>query len=751
MRSKNVKVVGILFIVLTTAVFSSLKPQAIPEVPEFSVNRGFYESIFDVIVSSQTPNAVIKYTLDCSDPRTSPNALTQNSPATIRIDPESTLGQRAKTPGVTLRACTMVSDSLSESITHTYLFLNKIGTLSPDGIKPGSSWPNPGSTNGQFIDYGMDPNVLNNPQYSSLIDDALLSVPTISIATDLKNLFDPATGIYMNSDGDGIEWERPSSIELINPDGSEGFQINAGIRIRGGWSRHGDCPKHAFRLFFRSEYGKAKLKFPLFGSEGVDEFDKIDLRTSQNYAWSYPGHMGEYNIMNRDVFSRDLQREIGRPYTRSRYYHLYIDGYYWGLFQTQERSDARFAASYFGGKTEDYDVVKVTGWWDPNSYTITATDGNLDTWRVVWNLCVSGFQTNTNYFRLQGLNPDGTISPTYKVLIDLDNLIDYMLIIFFAGNYDSPTSKFGGDQGPNNFFGIYNRNGIDGFKFFAHDAEHSLRTTGGEGPGTGLYENRVNIQGMSVGGFSGFHPQWLHHRLSSNIEYRIRFADHVYKHFFNQGRMTPQKATELFLSRANEIKMAIIGESARWGDTYLNPMGTKELWQWAIDDIVNNYFPYRTEIVLNQLKQVYLYPAINPPVFKNNDQEILTSSIEIEPGYLLKLQNPNGTTGAIQYTTNGQDPRLLGGSISSSAFDGGDQIEFPVNATTVIKARINNGTTWSALHEIILFTGEEIGNLIITEIHYHTLDSIVVGNTINDNKFEILALKKIGRTTITIS
>ncbi len=87
----------------------------------------------------------------------------------------------------------------------------------------------------------------------------------------------------------GKEWERAASLELLNPDGSEGFQMNCGIRIRGGWSRHYDNPKHAFRFIFRTEYGEGKLKYPLFGNEGVDEFDNIDLRTSQNYSWSYYG------------------------------------------------------------------------------------------------------------------------------------------------------------------------------------------------------------------------------------------------------------------------------------------------------------------------------------------------------------------------------------------------------------------------------------------------------------------------------
>jgi hypothetical protein len=684
------------------------------DIPKFSVKHGFYQTAFNVIVSSPTPNSIIKYTFDGSDPQTSVTALYQNSPATIPINPDSTIGQRAKAPGVVLRACTLALDSsFSASITQTYLFIRKAGVLSPSGVKPGTDWPNTSAE--QAMDYGMALDVLNSSLYKDKIDSALLAIPTISMVTDLKNLFAADSGIYNHAMQDGDAWERPASIELLNPDGTEGFQINAGIRIRGGWSRHGDDPKHAFRFFFRSEYGASKLEYPLFGSEGVAKFDKVDLRTGQNYSWSYPGHLGQYNTMISEVFSRDLQREMGQPYTRSRFYHLYINGVYWGLFQTQERSEAHYAASYFGGSPTDYDVIKID-----DNYLIEATDGNTDAYHDVWNLCVSGFNTNTNYFKLQGLNPDGTRNSSYKVLVDIDNLIDYMLVMFYTGNFDAPTTKFGSNKNPNNIYCIYNRNGTDGFKFFAHDAEHALRTTQGEGPGIGLNENRVNIGNLTdgykmvVSDFSKFHPQWLHFKLSDNAEYRIRFADHVYKHFFNQGWMTPEKAKSLFLSRAKEIDMAIIAESARWGDTYLIPAATKDNdWKPAINDIVDNYFPKRTNIVLNQLKDktVKLYPNIDPPIFQNNGKEIQVETLKIGSGYKLKLVNPNAAKGTIYYTYDYQDPRSIGGAKVSSAMNGGNAAELTINETTVIKARVWNGDTCSALHEITLYVDPSINTV----------------------------------------
>jgi hypothetical protein len=48
------------------------------------------------------------------------------------------------------------------------------------------------------------------------------------------------------------------------------------------------------------------------------------------------------------------------------------------------------------------------------------------------HLCKAGLTNNDAYFRMQGLNPDGTPNPAYPNLVDVVNLIDYMLVIVYA-------------------------------------------------------------------------------------------------------------------------------------------------------------------------------------------------------------------------------------------------------------------------------------------------------------------------------
>jgi len=244
---------------------------------------------------------------------------------------------------------------------------------------------------------------------------------------------------------------------------------------------------------------------------------------------------------------------------------------YWGIFQTQERSEARFASDYFGDGKEDYDVIKITG---VSNKDIAATDGTLDKWEEIYNFTVQGFSSNASYFRMEGKNASGERIPGAEVFVDIDNLIDYMINIIYSGNYDSPVSAWGGNKSPNNMYAITNREKKTfGFKFFIHDGEHSLMNDATAGPGIGLYENRANLgdrtgsDRMEVTSFNRFHSQWLHYKLSKNEEYRIRFASRAWDQLSGNGIFTLDKLRERFNNRAAQIELAIIAESARWGDT----------------------------------------------------------------------------------------------------------------------------------------------------------------------------------------
>jgi hypothetical protein len=634
--------------------------------PEFSVPHGYYSRGHELVLATSTPESIIVYTTNGSTPRVDENLNVVNG----------MLYTEALTIATTtaVRAAAFRTDyEPSPIVTQTYVFTDDVVDQSPLGQLPGPGWA-PNGTNGQEMSYGIDPDII--ALYGEqAVKDSLESLSTFSITTDLANLFDPSIGIYVNAGNRGRDWERPASVEFFDPTGvEEGFTVNAGLRIRGGFSRGGFNPKHAFRFYFRGEYGASKLEYAMFGDEGTDEFDVLDLRTAQNYSWSLDG--GTQNTFLREVFARDLQADLGQPYTRSRYHHLYVDGVYWGVFMTQERVQKDYAESYLGGNEDDFDVVKSD---NINGRRTELADGNDQAWRQLYDLAQALPSNPNNYWTMQGLTPTGERDPDLPVLLDVENLADYMLIIFYTGGYDTGLSQFLGDNIGNNWQGVYNRVAADqGFQFFMHDNEHSLGTNGTDNiDRTGPF----NTPNGNV--FEYFNPHYLHEDLLSNPEYRLAFAERVQLHFFDGGAMTSDASIARMHERMVQVDPAIIAESARWGDAKQSTPRNKSHWLAEYNSLINTYFPNRTATVLNQLINDELYPIIDPPSFNQ-------AGGDVPIGFELVIEADDRD---IYYTTDGSDPRAIGGGMSPTAMLYEGPIALTAGAT--INARAFSFGHWS--------------------------------------------------------
>ena len=650
-----------------------------------SLERGFYDSAQELTLSTPTSDVEIRYTLNGSTP-TATSVSVYAGP--IRLDATTVIRAAAFRPNF------LPSDVRTSS----YFFVSDVIRQSPTGQRPGSGWP-AGSVNGQAIHYGMDPDIVNSATWGSQVEPALLAIPTLSLVTDLDNLFGSSTGIYVNARNDGRAWERRTSVELIHPDGTEGFAVDAGLRIRGAFSRSGSNPKHSFRLIFRGEYGAGKLEYPLFGGEGVDSFDRVDLRTSQNCSWAFEG--SAKNTLLRDVFSRDVQRDMGQPYTRSRYYHLYLNGQYWGIYQTQERADADFAESYLRGNEDDYDVIKNDS---SGSRALHATDGTMDAYERLYDAAVAGFSSDAAYTAIQGLLPDGSPNPGGERLLDPENLMDYMICTYYTGDPDAPVSCWA--HFSNNVFAIYSRVRQEGFQWFRHDAEHSL----GAHSGGGLNESRLltDSTDRSIGQqWRHFNPAWLHLRLTTNDEYLMEFADRVNKYFSDTGLLSSAPNIERWSERVSQIELAIVAESARWGDSQTNPPRTKNDWLGQVNYMVDTYFPQRTQLVINQMRSVGMFPTEARVSFNQHGGEV-------ESGFEVTMSQSGGTSGTIYFAADGADPRLWGGGINpdASIYEPGDTV-VTVNGTTTIKARVYRSGAWGALTEARFTVG--LDGLVINE------------------------------------
>lgn len=606
--------------------------------PVLSEPRGFKETPFNLAITHPDPAVTLVYTLDGSEPTT-----TNGTPYT---------GPLAIASTTVVRAAGFKTGALPRRLvsSHSFFFLGDIigQTTAPAGYP--ATWGNFAQTS-----YAISPTVAALPGYADTMRSTLASFPTLSISMPVADLFGSG-GIYANPLVRDVE--KVASAEWITPDGSLDVQIDAGLRIQGGASRDfNNTPKKSMRLLFKGEYGEGRLRLPVLaeGGTALADFNSIVLRADYNNSWlHWDAAQRLRGTSLRDQWVRDSQIAMNGTGSHGSHVHLYLNGRYWGVYNTAERPDAAFSASYFGGVREDYDAMTHRG----------VRDGDNVAWNAMRALAQAGLATPAQYAAIQQY-------------LDVDGFIDYMILNIYGGNTDWPN---------NNWNATRKRETGAGYRFFAWDAERTL-----EDPNS----NRVALTGSN-------NPAEFYAALRANAEFRLRFADRVRRHFFNGGALTPAAAAARYAERSTRVQAGVFGEEARWGayrDEIYDRNGPSPRYRldphWLAERqrLLNNYFPVRTSTVLAQFKAGNLYPAVDAPTFSQHGGQLVA-------GQTVTLSAPAGT---IFHTTDGSDPRV---AVTSAVSPAAVAYTSPLALAgqPVLKARALAGGVWSALTEAAFFT-----------------------------------------------
>ena len=666
------------------------------EAVEPSVEHGFFTESFDLTLTTPTPQADIYYTLDGSIPGP------QNAAATLYVEPievdEMTV----------LRSAAYKNDFGASPVdTQTYVFLEDVLTQDPLSGPNASSYPTIWQANATG-DYEVDPEIVaqwddDNPANTDFgIREALTSLPTMSIVMDHDDLWNISTGIYPNATSEGSAWRRPGSIEYFDPATGEEFQYNVGVQMHGSASRDNvRLKKHSFRLIFNSEFdGPGTLRFPLFDNSDFDAINTVVLRACFTDSFATRTITNRYSPLDstytRDVFMRDTQLAMGSHSPDSTYVHLYINGLYWGMYSPAERTDDAFLSSRIGGEREDWDIVR-----DFNELY----RGSAAVWNQMFNIAdqidaASPTQANALFQRLQGRNPDGTPNASLPPILDVDNFIDYMILHLHAGVEDWPSHNW-----------VAARNRVDpglGFQFFTWDQEIAY---------DGRFRDKTEASNDHT-------PGELFVDLRNSSEFRLRFADRVQKHMFNDGALTVAANQARWQWRADQVEAAIIGESARWGDAregqFVNvppstivPVMNVDHWRASIAEVRDDYFPQSHNVALSLFANDGLFPSVDAPQLNQHGGAVL-------PGFELSLGGtPDG--GLAYFTLDGEDPRLVGGAINRDSAEAYTQ-PIVISESVTVMARILHDGQWSPLTEANFAIAPGDGAIVISEINYHPHD-----------------------------
>ncbi|MFC1650028.1 lamin tail domain-containing protein [Candidatus Latescibacterota bacterium] len=348
-----------------------------------SVPGGFYDDSVSVEFSTGSANAVIRYTLDGSVPTDS--SMVYSTPVVI----DTTKVVRARTFEA--------------------------------GLFPGA--------------------VITN----TYIINEDIELPIISVSTNPENLWDPDIGIYVKGNsttrggyevqptGSGNyceDWERPIHIEFYEPDGTQGFSIDAGVKIVGKGSRGN--PQKSLAVFARPEYGYEEIDYKIFPDLPTTKFKSLVIRaggSEQNQNSSTLFRDGMHQTLMQPL---DLEVQGYRPAV------VFINGVYWGVQNIREKLNEDYLASYHGVDPDRVDILDDYHAEFVESDILQEYQTGVDSWTC---MVVEGNADHYNALLRYMLDNDESDPEVYEYLktqIDMENLIDYIAARIFIADPDGP-------------------------------------------------------------------------------------------------------------------------------------------------------------------------------------------------------------------------------------------------------------------------------------------------------------------------
>ncbi|MFB6319912.1 CotH kinase family protein [Saccharicrinis sp. FJH54] len=228
------------------------------------------------------------------------------------------------------------------------------------------------------------------------------SLPVVSLATDPGNFWDSDTGIYVQDFKP--EWEVPVNVELFENDGSDraAFNLQAGTKVNGLYSWQ--LPQKMLGIYFRKEYGKGKLDYPMFSDRARRIFDSFALRASGS-DWSY--------TLFRDALSQHLMK-LNSSVDVQGYKPcvVYVSGQYMGIHNIRSKVDEDFIVENHDIGPAGVDMVENEDY---------AEAGTLDQYQDFMAL----------------YNRDLTVQENYDAVVarmDLDNFTDFVITEIYVRN-----------------------------------------------------------------------------------------------------------------------------------------------------------------------------------------------------------------------------------------------------------------------------------------------------------------------------
>ncbi|MBA7481158.1 hypothetical protein ES707_16628 [subsurface metagenome] len=187
----------------------------------------------------------------------------------------------------------------------------------------------------------------------------------------------------------------------------------------------------------------------------------------------------------------------------------------------------------------------------------------------------------------------------------------------------------------------------------------------------------------------------MHNAMHQNPEYNRLFGDRVQKLVRNGGVLTTQRCIDRIEKRAEQIEVAVIAESARWGDYAQEQNQGPGAPLYTLDDhwtpqrnwLINAFFPNKHNYVIGTYRDRGLYPDVDAPWFYINGGYQ-------HGGYISDTDSLSMTgAGTIYYTTDGNNI-LISSDVNVPEPPEPNILVAEAGAKTVLVPTSNIGTSW---------------------------------------------------------
>ena len=542
--------------------------------PGFSRVSGFYPQNFKLKLSSEE-NTKIYYTLDSSDPKTSPTSQEFKDYILIydrSLEPNifSSYGEDDDSP-------------ISISRGHRYKGVQHLVDKAMI-VRAVSK-----NEKGEFSQVISKTYFVTNEDLYKYEDTTV-----ISLVTDPENLFSPDFGIYVtgtmyqewkNSDEydpkqklwdknskcnffmKGAEWEREAFLTIFDK-GEMILQQNVGIRVKGGATRN--YPAKSFNIYARKKYGKSRIEADILN-------DNYDI--NENLITSYKGLSVRSvydNSRIRDIIGRDIfYSRKGLTFTNMKFSVLFLNGEYWGLYILQERLSDDFIEKNYLIPSDNVVLAKDN----------EIEDGPEEEYTKFKEFCIEYSKKDLT---------DEKIYEEIKNFIDINSLIELFATGIFIGNNDWPGKNDGmwkniGEKLEENEYS-------DGkWRFLIYDLDYSMNSYSVSTDSFKHAQSRVNRAEINSLFLS---------LLENNTDFQKRFVN-IYCDYANEV-YSPQKVKKILEKYRDNYIELVPNTLLRWGrsnfDSKLEGFANcKSKYLNDIDSIIN-FYENRPNYTLQHMK-----------------------------------------------------------------------------------------------------------------------------------------------------